>query len=181
MESSTTSKAVISKLKQYFGRHGIPNTVVSDNGPQFDSDEFRRFAREWEFDHATSSPGHSKSNGLAESAVKTVKRLIRKAHEDGKDPWLVLLDHRNMPTEGMRSSPAQRLMSRRTRTLLPARETLLKPQLAESVQEERNQIKMKQAFYYNRNAKDLPPLERGDTVRLQPLNNAKEPWKKATV
>lgn len=155
--------------------------MVSDNGPQFDSDEFHRFACEWEFDHVTSSPGHAQSNGLAESAVKTVKRLMRKAHEDGRDPWLALLDHRNTPTERMSSSPAQRLMSRRTRTLLPARETLLKPKLAESVQEERNKIKRKQAFYYNRNAKDLPPLERGDIVRLKPLRNAKEPWKKATV
>ena len=72
-------------------------------------------------------------------------------------------------------------MNRRTRTLLPARETRLKPKLAESVQEERNKIKMKQAFYYNRNAKNLLPLEKGDTVRLQPLKNRKEPWKKATV
>ena len=117
MESSTTSKAVISKLKQYFARHGIPSTVVSDNGPQFDSDEFHRFACEWEFDHA-------QSNGLAESAVKTVKRLMRKAHEDGREPWLALLHHRNTPTECMRSSPAQRL-----RTLIPAKETLLIPQL----------------------------------------------------
>ena len=181
MESSTTSKAVISKLKQHFPRHGLPNTVVSDNGPQFDSDEFHRFACEWEFDHVTSSPGRAQSNGLAESAVKTVKRLMRRAHEDGRDPWLALLDQRNTPTERMSSSPAQRLMSRRTRTLLPARETLLKPQLAESVQEERNKIKRKQAFYYNRNAKDLPPLERGDIVQLKPLSNAKEPWKKATA
>ena len=64
----------------------------------------------------------------------------------------------------MRSSPAQRLMNRRTRTLLPARETLLKPQLDESVQEERNKIKRKQPFYYNRNAKDLPPPERGGSA-----------------
>ena len=106
---------------------------------------------------------------------------MRKAHEDGRDPWLALLDHRNTPTERMSSSPAQRLMSRRTRTLLPARETLLKPKLAESVQEERNKIKRKQALCYNRNAKDLPPLERGDIVRLEPLRNAKEQWKKATV
>ena len=86
MKSSKTSKAVISKLKQQFARHGIPDKVASDNGPQFDSDEFRRFAREWEFDHVTSNPGHVQSNGLAESAVKTVKRRIRKAHEEGKDP-----------------------------------------------------------------------------------------------
>ena len=106
---------------------------------------------------------------------------MRKAHEGGRDPWLALLDHRNTPTECMSSNPAKRLMSRRTRTLLPARETLHKPHLDESVQEERNKIKRKQAFYYNRNAKDLPPLERGDTVRLKPLKNAKEQWKKATV
>ena len=40
MESSTMSKAVISKLKQYFPRHGIPDKVVSGNGPQFNSDKF---------------------------------------------------------------------------------------------------------------------------------------------
>ena len=181
MESSTTSKVIISKLKQHFARHGIPNTVFSDNGPQFDSDEFRRFAREWEFDHVTSSPGHAQSNGMAESAVKAVKRLIKKAHEDGTDPWLALLDHRNTPTEGMRSSPVQRLMSRRTRTLLPTSGKLLKPQLAEGVQEEKTKIKMKQALYYNKNAKDLPALKKGDTVRLQPLKSTKEPWKKATI
>ena len=81
----------------------------------------------------------------------------------------------------MRNSPVQRLMSHRTRTLLPAREALLKPKLAESVQEERNKIKMKPAFYYNQNAKKLLPLEKGDRMRLQPSKNRKEPWKKATV
>lgn len=181
LESSTTSKAVIYKLKQHFARHGIPNTVFSDNGPQFDSDEFRRFARDWEFNHLTSSPGHSQSNGMAESAVKTVKRLIKKANKDGTDPWLAILDHRNTPSEGMKSSPAQRLMSRRTRTLLPTSEKLLKPKLSESVQEEKWKTRTKQAFYYNRNARDLPPLKTGDSVRIQPTSNPKAPWKKATV
>ena len=181
LESSTTSKAVIYKLKQHFARHGIPNTVFSDNGPQFDSDEFRRFARDWEFNHLTSSPGHSQSNGMAESAVKTVKRLIKKANKDGTDPWLAILDHRNTPSEGMKSSPAQRLMSRRTRTLLPTSEKLLKPKLAENVQEEKWKTRTKQAFYYNRNARDLPPLKTGDSVRIQPTSNPKAPWKKATV
>ena len=181
MESSTTSKAVILKLKQQFAIHGIPNTVFSDNGPQFDSDGFRRFARDWEFSHVTSSPGYAQSNGMVESAVKTVKRLIKKANEANTDPWLAILDHRNTPTEGMNSSPAQRLLSRRTRTLLPTSEKLLKPQLAEGVLEEKKKIKSKQALYYNRNARDLPSLKKGDTVRIQPIKSAKEPWKKATV
>ena len=135
MESSTTSKAVILKLKQQFARHEIPNTVFSDNGPQFDSDDFRSFTREWEFSRVSSRPGYAQSNGMVESAVKTVKSLIKKANEDNTDPWLAILDHRNTPTEGMNSSPAQRLLSRRTRTLLPTSETLLKPQLAEGVLE----------------------------------------------
>ena len=50
----------------------------------------------------------------------------------------------------------------------------------EGVQEEKNKMKMKQAFYYNRNARDLPALKKGDTMRLQPLKNTKDPWKKAT-
>ena len=67
----------------------------------------------------TSSPYHPKSNGKAVSAVKVVKSLIKKAQRDNKDPWLSLLDYRNTPTTGMQTSPAQRLMSRRTKTLVP--------------------------------------------------------------
>ena len=72
---------------------------------------------------------YAKANGKAESSVKTVKQLFKKAERDGKDPWLVLLDYRNIPTEGLRTSPAQRLMSRRTRTLLPTAVSLLRPEI----------------------------------------------------
>ena len=72
----------------------------------------------------TSSPKHAKSNGKAESAVKVAKKIFKKAHRDNKDPWLALLDQRNTPTQGVNSSPVQRLMSRRTRTLLPVSELL---------------------------------------------------------
>ena len=72
----------------------------------------------------TSPPKHAKSNGKAESAVKVAKKIFKKAHRDNKDPWLALLDQRNTPTQGVNSSPVQRLMSRRTRTLLPVSELL---------------------------------------------------------
>ena len=51
---STTSTAVIEKLKQIFSRHGIPETVKSDNGPQYSSAEFATFATCWKFAHVTS-------------------------------------------------------------------------------------------------------------------------------
>ena len=52
----TTSHAVIQVLKEQFSRHGIPDTVTSDNGPQFSSQEFYEFSLTWEFNHVTSSP-----------------------------------------------------------------------------------------------------------------------------
>ena len=53
---SKTSKEVIDKLKPHMARHGIPDKIVSDNGPQFSSQEFKKFKDLYEFDHVTSSP-----------------------------------------------------------------------------------------------------------------------------
>ena len=53
---STTSGAVISHLKGVFARHGIPEVVRSDNGPQYASKEFSEFAQSYGFQHITSSP-----------------------------------------------------------------------------------------------------------------------------
>jgi hypothetical protein len=43
----TASKSVICALKNSFAHHGIPETVISDNGRQFVSNEFKKFAAEW--------------------------------------------------------------------------------------------------------------------------------------
>ncbi len=59
-------------MKSMFAKHGIPDTVVSDNGPQYASTEFSNFAKAWEFEHVTSSPGHAQLNGQAEQAVQTI-------------------------------------------------------------------------------------------------------------
>ena len=71
---TTTSKSIIQKLKSHFARNGIPNEVVSDNGPQFSCAEFAAFAKCWDFEHVPSSPGNSKANGKAESAVKSATK-----------------------------------------------------------------------------------------------------------
>ena len=42
--NETTSEAVVTKLKGQFARHGIPDVVVSDNGPQYASEHFRAFS-----------------------------------------------------------------------------------------------------------------------------------------
>ena len=91
---------------------------MTDNGPQFVSEEYRKFTTDWDIEHVTSSPRHSQSNGKAESAVKIAKNLVKKAEMDNKDVHLTILDWRNTPNADGKS-PVQMLMSRRTRTLLP--------------------------------------------------------------
>ncbi|KAL9976483.1 hypothetical protein ACROYT_G013791 [Oculina patagonica] len=61
-----TSSSVIEFLKEQFSRYGIPDTLVTDNCPQFTSHEFQQFSRDWEFVHVSSSPHHHRSNGKVE-------------------------------------------------------------------------------------------------------------------
>ncbi|KAK3731806.1 hypothetical protein QZH41_007632 [Actinostola sp. cb2023] len=95
---STTASNVILKLKNHFARYGCPDRVISDNGPEFKSDEFASFSKAWGFEHRTSSPGNSKAHGKAESAAKTAKRILRKALDAGTEPYLAILEYRNTPT-----------------------------------------------------------------------------------
>ncbi|XP_014674664.1 PREDICTED: endogenous retrovirus group K member 18 Pol protein-like [Priapulus caudatus] len=83
----TNSSTIISKLKRHFARQGIPEQVNSDNAQNLTSDEFQRFARDWDFEHVTVSPYNSKANGKAESSVKAAKRMLRKMKKSGTDPY----------------------------------------------------------------------------------------------
>ena len=58
-------------------------------------------------------------------AVRTLKCLFEKCKETGVSEFQALIDWRNTPSEEMDTSPAQRLMGRRCRTLLPMSESLL--------------------------------------------------------
>ena len=112
---ATTSSSVISSMKSIFSRHGIPRTVVSDNGPQYNSAETKDFASSYGFNHATSSPHYCQSNGLAERTVKTVKGLL----EQTTDPYLALLTYRATPFPWCGLSPAELLMGQRLKTDVP--------------------------------------------------------------
>ena len=71
----TRSGTVINKIKGILARHRKCLKFVSDNGPQYASSEFIKFASEWGFEHVTSSPTYPQSNGLAERTVLMSRRL----------------------------------------------------------------------------------------------------------
>ena len=98
------------KMKGIMARHGIPEQVFSDNGPQFSCAEFAQFANTWGFVHSTSIPRYPQSNGLAEKDVQTVKRIVMKATASGRDPYIALLEYRTTPISDCGKSPAQLLM-----------------------------------------------------------------------
>ena len=152
-------------LKELFSTHGIPDLIVSDNGPQFSSEEFRQFASDYDFVHVTSSPRYPRANGEAERAVRTVKALLRK----NEDQYLALLAYRSTPLQnGL--SPSELLMGRRLRTKLPVIPQVLKPNVKEGV---RNRVQSREDKYRscqktthdNRHkAKSLPSLSVGERV-----------------
>ena len=102
-------------LKSIFSRHGIPNRLISDNGTQYACEEFRKFAESYKSIHTTSSPRYTKGNGIAERAIQTVKKLLKKY----EDPYLSMLDYRSIPLE-VGLSPAKLLMHRNVRSILPS-------------------------------------------------------------
>ncbi|UYV66194.1 K02A2.6-like [Cordylochernes scorpioides] len=177
---NTTSEYIIECCKRQFSRYGIPQIIVSDNGRQFTSTEFQKFSKEWQFQHSTSSPLHSQGNGKAEAAVKIAKNLPKKSKQENIDFWQNLLNWRNTPTIDIDSSPVQRIMSRRTRAILPIHPNLLKPSIPENIPDKIS-IKRQQAkYYYDRKSKNLPDLDIGQEVYVRTPNTTPS-WSKANI
>ena len=90
--------------------------------------------------------------------------------EDKAGPHLAMLDYRNTPAKSF-LSPAQKLMSWRTKTLLPTREDLLKPELPPNLKKLVKRDRRRQEHYFNHKVKPLQPLNPGDVVRIKPHIN----------
>ena len=166
-----SSARVISTLKELFSTHGIPDIVVSDNGPQFSSDAFRLFATDYDFLHVISSPKYPRANGEVERAVRTVKALLRK----NVDPYPALLSYRSTPLQnGL--SPSELLMGRRLRTKVPAIPSVLKPNVQDTDRQTvklwEDQYRSKQQINHDKRhrAHDLPPLTVGKQVWVRDQN-----------
>ena len=124
MSTNTTTTQLISSLKSSFCRFGVPDKLWSDQGPQFTSKAFQDFAKQWGFQHVTSSPRYPQSNGKAEATVKSMKKIIRSVWRgqflDENKLARALLQYRNTPSRKDGLSPAQKLHGQPVQDTLPA-------------------------------------------------------------
>lgn len=113
--NSATSQVTIEKLRQCFSTHGLPQTIVSDSGTCFTSQEFETFLKQNGIQHKTSVPFHPASNGLTERAVQTFKQGIKKTKGDTLETKIArfLFNYRITPQSTTGLSLAEMLMSRR--------------------------------------------------------------------
>ena len=116
----------------------------------------------WCFNHIKTSPRYPQSNGKAENAVRTVKRLFPKCRGASKSEFAALLVGVTRPPRGL----AQRLMERRCRTPLPMSTSLLQTKFPTGDDlDALARSKHRQKKFYDRGSKLLKPIKPGDSVR----------------
>ena len=172
--STTTTLAVVNSLSKMFSTHGIPETIVSDNGPQFDSQRFKEFTEEYDLIHITSSPHFPQANGLAESAVKIAKKLLKQ-----KSLNVALMNYRSTVHSATGVSPAVALMGRQIRTKVPVLPFNLRIKSVKKREIRNKDGNRKQNYktWFDRHhgARHLPPLSVGQKVLLKPNKEWQEP------
>ncbi|UYV64370.1 K02A2.6-like [Cordylochernes scorpioides] len=170
-----TATNVRNKLRETFARFGIPETIMSDNGPPFHSEIMTDFCTKWGIRQIFSSPHLHRSNGLAERNIQTIKTLLNKCKDQGSDAYLALLTYRNTPKNDL-PSPAQLCLSRNLRCLIPRITPLYGPcktnQRHIENAKKRRQNSMKR--YYDRSSKIYPKVSVGEEAWCQ--LSSKQAW-----
>ena len=164
--SSTTTERTVDELRLIFAQHGLPEEVVSDNGPQFISNEFSEFMSKNGVKHTLVPPYHPQYNGAAERSVRVVKEaLVKQVLEGNRARSLkhrladFLLRYRTTPHSTTGISPAELLMKRRLRKRL----SLVKPTLAPAIETKQEKQKGCKDFKNHRERQ----FSENDTVRVR--------------
>ena len=165
--TTTSAAAVIPKLDQIFAFCGTPEIVKSDNGPPFNGEEFKMFAREVGFRHRKVTPLWPRANGEVERFVKTLKKAIITAKSEGrnwrKEIQKFLRNYRTTLHTTTGAVPATLFHNRRVRNKLPCLPD--HDPINDIVEKYDSQQKRKMKTYANKKIYVKPSdLKVGDTV-----------------
>ena len=171
------TRALKSACRAIFSTYGAPEELSSDGGTMFTSHDFQAFLQDWGVEHRLSSAHYPQSNGRAELAVKTAKRILMgntgpSGNLDNDKFARAIMEYRNTPLPDGGPSPAQLLLHRQIRDFLPSHPSLLKPHVQWIAAAKRREKvaaakTCRLAERYNLHAKNLPPLQVGQHVVLQ--------------
>ena len=189
VEGGNKSKGLITLLKHFFGTFGVPLEVSSDGGPQFIAHDTEDFLSRWGIRHRKSSAHHPQSNGRAELAVKSTKRLLLgNVDQDGSlntENFLrAILIKRNTPDPTTKLSPAEIVFGRKLRDTLPRIDksvnVFFNPQFRSEWRNawEQKELALRQRYRgcqerLSEHSKSLPQLEEGDRVLIQNQRGSK--------
>nr|XP_022920982.1 uncharacterized protein K02A2.6-like [Onthophagus taurus] len=150
--SCTNAESLITYLRKIFCQFGLPDVIVSDNGPPFSSAEFSNYLKLNGIRQMFSPPYHPQSNGAAENAVKIIKNAIKKAALQKEDINIALcrylFDYRNISQSTTEVSPAVAMFGRNLKSrldlLIPNRQNIVERNMTKveerSYAEERNKV-----------------------------------------
>ena len=183
------ARGLIACLRKWFKTFGVPEQLSSDGGPEFVADTTKNFLQKWGVQHRKSSAYHAKSNGRAEVAVKTVKRLMRTnvgptGNLDTDRFLRAMLQLRNTPDPDCGVSPAEIVFGRPLRDNLLFAAYIKRSSYSRRWQEawsaKENALRarfIRTSEILNEHARDLPPLVPGDSCFLQnQTGNFKKKW-----
>ena len=148
-----TAAITIEKLRQCFATFGLPEQLVTDNGPSFVSEEFQQFMHNNGVRHIRISPHHPSSNGQAERAVQTFKTGMKKLKDGTLSAKVArfLFNYQMTPHSTTGQSPAELMFRRKLRTRLD----LLKPNLEAQVRNQ--QARQKASHDLHAKAREFMP------------------------
>ena len=118
---TTTAKKIIEVLRAMFSHYGLVEQLVSDNGLQFTSSEFKQFLHKNHIKHILMAPYHPATNGLAERFVQTLKCSLKASSwNDQRSIWHrlaeFLFEYRATPHSTTGVSPGELFMKCKLRT-----------------------------------------------------------------
>ena len=163
---STDAKTTCAVLRKLFATHGIPRTVVSDNGPGFASAELQQFFARNGVQHIFTAPYHPSSNGQAERYVRVFKEMLRSLKEGDVETRLcrLLFRYRLTPQTTTGQSPSELLMNRQLRSQL----SLMKPDLEGRVRRKQQGSLMTRSARMFENGQEVLVVNFGGTPRWLP-------------
>ena len=121
--TSTNAKTVIRKLNKIFSAHGIPEIILTDNGPPFHSKEFKMYLEQNNVSHQFSTPYWPQGNAEAERFMRTLGKVLtigKLMHTDLETALhQYLFQYRITPHSTTKVPPAELIFNRKIRSKIP--------------------------------------------------------------